>query len=48
MCVFACECGTVENRGVVSPGAIFIDSCEPPDIGAENRTQVLWDISKCS
>ena len=62
VCVYTCVCTWVqvpmEPRGINLPAAGVTDSCELPDVGAENQTQVIckshthtlshWGISPAS
>lgn len=55
LCVGLCKwishvCGYLQRpeKGVGSPGTGVSGSLQLPDVGAGNRTSVLWESSKCS
>lgn len=50
LCIGSCECTWVPSdvRGVRSPSTGVRNDCEPPDVGAGERSWVLWESSKCS
>lgn len=48
-CVSVCHMcgGPVENiKGRLYSGIVVTGSCEPPNVGAGNRTWVLWNSSQ--
>jgi hypothetical protein len=56
MCVYVCTTCVFGEEGyprrseesMIFPEGIVKGGCEPPDIGAGNRTQVFLKCSKCS
>lgn len=48
VCIYVYMQMPTEVRGIESPGARVIGSCEEPDMYAGNQTQVLFKSQLCS
>lgn len=45
--LYACVVRSCKTRGFRFPGAGVIGSCQPPDVGPKNRTQILCRNRTC-